>query len=392
MNARPEAPLHVAFPLGGTDLGRSGIGTYVREVLPPLISRLSASGGSLTAFGHPTELAAYASALQGARQHPVRVTAKPGPNALWHLLQAGPLARKLGADVLLLPAANRRLTARATVPTVAVVHDLAQLRVREKYDRLRMFYFHQVLMRGFRTATQLVAVSRATRSDLVGALRLPEDDVRVVYNGVNPDQFKGLDPAAAAVRDVRRALGLETRPYFFYPARLEHPGKNHVRLLRAFAQSRLAETHTLACAGSDWGGGELIRATVRELHLEDSVKFLGFVPSAQLPLLVSGADAVLMLGLHEGFGLPALEGLSAGRPVAVANTGALPEVVGDLGVQCDPLDESAIASALVRVVTDEGMRARCRAEGPAWAENFTWARTAGGLVDACHAAIATARR
>jgi len=388
--AQPK-PLHVAFALGGTDLGRSGIGTYVREVLPPLIERVQAAGGQLTAFGSPAELAAYAEALRGARTRRLRgVPQRAAANALWHLFRAGTFARKLGADVLLLPAANRRISRSAELPTVAVVHDLAQLRVAEKYDALRMYYFRRVLLPAFQRPTRLLAVSGATRHDLIRALGIPEDRVGVVYNGVNARQFAAVDRASPAVWAARQRVGLHTKPYLLYPARLEHPGKNHVRLLRAFAQSGLASTHTLALSGADWGGEAIIRSTARELGIDHALNFLGFVSVETLPLLVAGAEAVLMLGLHEGFGLPPLEALCAGRPVCVSNTGALPEVVGPLGVQCDPLDEADIARALQRVVRDAPMRNRCQAEGPTWAERFSWTRTAEGLFEACQDAVTVA--
>ncbi len=377
-------PLHVAISLGGTDLGRSGIGTYVRELLPPFIERITADGGRVTVFGHGAELDAFKSASAGAVPRRLRgVPLHAGCNALWHLARSSPLAERLGADVLLLPAANRRIAASARVPTVAVVHDLAQRCVEQKYDPLRMFYFRRVLLPAFRRPTQLVAVSGATRDDLVRTLGLAPERVRVVYNGVNTARFKAIDRTSERVWAARRSAGVHAKPYLLYPSRLEHPGKNHVRLLRAFAASGLATTHTLALSGADWGAGDLLRGLVAELRLADAVAFLGFVSGDELPLLMAGAEAVLMLGLHEGFGLPPLEALSAGRPVCVANTGALPEVVGPLGVQCDPLDEAAIAAALLRVVRDADVRNRCQHEGPAWAGRFTWARTADGLLEAC---------
>jgi glycosyltransferase involved in cell wall biosynthesis len=383
----PPKPIHVAVALGGTDLGKSGIGTYVRELLPALAAQLQAESSRMTVFGHATELSAFAAAIGTTPQRRVRfVPAKPGPNALWYLARSTVLAEKLGADVLLLPAANRRIAAFGRIPTVAVVHDLAQLHVARKYDRLRMAYFNHVLLRAFRRATRVVAISRATADDLERTIGLSSDRLRIVYNGVNTAQFAGLAPDAPAVRAARAAAGLDAKPYLFYPARLEHPGKNHVRLLRAFAASGLAQSHTLALSGADWGAGELIRATIAELGLGDAVKILGFLPAGDMPALIAGADAVLMLGLREGFGLPALESLCAGRPVCVAQTGALPEVVGDLGVQCDPLDEASIAAALRAVIQDAALRDRCATGGPTWAERFTWTRTAQGLISACREA------
>lgn len=384
----PPRPLHVACALGGTDLGRSGIGTYVRELLPPLIERLTAEGGRLTVFGRRAELAAFAEALGGADTRRIfSLPFGPGGDALWHLLRAGKLARRIGADVLLLPAANRRIAGRGEVPTVAVVHDLAQLRVARKYDPLRMYYFRRVLLPAFHRPARLVAVSAATRNDLVKSLGIAVERVRVVYNGVNTDTFRSLGPESVRVAEARRSAGLGPKPYLLYPARLEHPGKNHVRLLKAFAASGLAATHTLALCGADWGAGAMLHSLVTELRLEAAVRFLGFLPHAMLPPLIAGADGVLLLGLHEGFGLPPLEALSVGRPVCVASTGALPEVVGPLGVQCDPLNEQAIAAALRELVGDGPMRARCEREGPPWAARFTWHRTAQGVLEACHEAV-----
>lgn len=386
----PPKPLHVAFALGGTDLGRSGIGRYVRELLPPLLAQLRALGGTLTAFGDPKEIAAYEPELRGAATaSPPGVFLSPGLNALWYLTKAGSFARELHADVLLLPAANRRIVAEPNLPTVAVVHDLAQLRVARKYDPLRMFYFRRVLLPAFRRPDRVVAVSHATRADLEDTVGLDRDRLRVVHNGVDTARFRPLDARSEAVAATRRALGLDARPYLLYPARLEHPGKNHLRLLHAFHRSGLAATHTLALSGADWGAARQIDATVRELGLGAAVVRLGFVPEPQLPALVAGADAVLMLGLHEGFGLPALEALSAGRPTCVSNTGALPEVVGPLGVQCDPLDQESITDALRTVVADRDIRARCEREGPAWAERFSWTRTADRLLEVCAEVVPT---
>src|SRR5262249_42496440 len=122
--------MRVVVSLGGTDCGRSGLGVYVRAVVPRLRARLAREGGSLLALGTARDLRAYADALGGvARVEVPALCDAPAAGALWHLLRAGDAAHGAGADVLLLAAANRRATARSRVPTVAVVHDLGQLRV-----------------------------------------------------------------------------------------------------------------------------------------------------------------------------------------------------------------------------------------------------------------------
>jgi glycosyltransferase involved in cell wall biosynthesis len=375
--------MHVAISLCGSDLGRSGVGVYVREVLPRLRAELAARGGRLTCIGHADDLGAYDAEIGDAARHllPSRWR-RPGWCAAWHLVRASPCAAQLGADVLLLPAANRRTAITGGVPTVAVVHDLAQLHVRGKYDRRRMFYAREVVPRSLARATRLVAVSRATGSDLAQALPSRRRDVRVVTNGVDAARFRPRSSHDPELVAARIEVGLDG-PYLLYVARLEHPGKNHLRLLRGFAASQARRDHVLALAGADWGAAPLVRAEIDRLGLAQRVHLLGFVRDELMPPLIGGAAAILMLGLHEGFGLPALEALAAGRPVLASTTGALPEVVGDLGVLCDPHDEAAIAAGLDDVIARRSVRQRAAALGPPHAARHGWERTSGGLLDAC---------
>ena len=382
--------MRVAFPLGGTDWGRSGIGTYVRAVLPRLAARLAADGGALSVIGDEAELAAYADVLVGTNLVRAPSLGKvAGASALWYLALAAHTAGRAGTDVLLLPAANRRLVIKANCPVVAVVHDLAQLHVEGKYSALRMLYVKEVVTRALGQADVLVAVSQATAKDLKGALGGAAPPMQVVLNGVDHERFSPMASDDPRVREAR-AEAAASEPYILYASRLEHPGKNHLRLLRAFAKSEARRSHLLLIAGKDWGARGLIEAEIDALGLRPRVRLLGYVADQHLPGLVAGAATVVMVGLHEGFGLPALEALAAGRPVCASSTGALPEVVGDLAALCDPHDEDSIRVALDRAVADTALRERVVREGPNWARQRGWDRTADGLLAAC--AMARGRR
>ena len=384
-----SGPVRLAFALAGTDRGKSGIGVYVQEVLPRLARAVREAGGTVRAIGSPRDVDAYRDALDAAA---VAATTLPhatdgaAASALYHLALLGRVVRNDRADVLLLPAANRRLVVRSSVPTVAVVHDLAQLHVARKYDPARQAYVRFVVARALRRADRLVAVSEATRRDL--AAIVPHAAIDVVPNGVDHARFPAMQEDDPRVVDARSAAGVGETPYLLYTSRLEHPGKNHLRLLRAFAASRARESHVLVLAGRDWGAEQLIRDEQARLSLGDRVRLIGFVTDAHLPGLVAGASAVCMVGLREGFGLPALEALSAGRPVISASTGALPEVVGDLGAVCDPFDERAIRGAIERALFDQAFRARVSEAGPRRAAERSWDRTAEGLLRACRAVFA----
>jgi glycosyltransferase involved in cell wall biosynthesis len=376
----------LALMLGGTDEGRSGIGRYVREIAPRLLTLLERDGGSLSAIGTRREHAAYAEALDGSER--VIVSSRwqsPGPNALWHLVASSSAAAAAGCDVALFPAANRRMALRSALPLVAVVHDLAQLRVKGKYDRARMTYVEHVLLPSLRRAHSLVAVSAATRADVEEHVTAHTDSTRVVPNGVDYERFVPKQLCCASIERARSHLELNG-PYLLYLSRLELPAKNHLRLLEAFAASSARHTHTLLLAGADWGGRAAIEATVDRLDIRDRVRLLGFVDDELIPALVAGAEAVAMVGLFEGFGLPALEALSCGVPVVVSSTGALPEVVGTLGLLAEPTSTRAIRDALERAVGDEAHRRRVLVEGPSWARAHGWEASAAALLDTCRAA------
>ncbi|WP_309888462.1 glycosyltransferase family 1 protein [Archangium sp.] len=373
--------MRLAITLGGTDWGRSGLGTYTRALLPRLERELSGEGDSLIAIGTAKDFEAYTDVLGDTEYATVPAWVDhPGLGAAWYLARAGARARSEGADVLLLPAANRRATLSPGLPTVGVIHDLAQFNVPGKYDGLRTRYVQYLLPKAFASLEAVVAVSHATRADVARVLSCPPEHIHVVANGVDTRRFAPMEEGRVA--ETRARLNLEA-PYLLYPSRLEHPGKNHLRLLSAYAASVARTSHLLVLVGADWGADGLIRAEIQRLGLGARVRLLGYVDAELLPVLISGAEAVIAVGLCEGFGLPALEALAAGRPVVAARAGALPEVVGELGILCDPLDPMDMALALARAASDGAFAARVRREGPAHARQRSWERTCEGLLAVC---------
>jgi glycosyltransferase involved in cell wall biosynthesis len=367
----PNSQRRVAVTLAGCDLGTSGVSVFVQAIVPRLRERLARKGTTLFVLGTARERSA--AGLEGA-EGPTLPAAldRPAASAAFTLLGASGLARALGAKVLYLPCANRRIVGLRAIPSAGTVHDLAQFHVDAKYDAMRLLYVRKVLSPLLRALSVVTTVSQATAEDVVRFARVPLDRIRVVPNGVTLGRF-----------DERIA----STPYLLYPARLEHPGKNHVRLLEAFARSRARSTHRLVFTGAEWGAGPRIEASIAALGLGQVVSVLGFVSRDELTTLMANADAVVAAGLFEGFGLPAAEALALGRPVAASSTGSLPEVVGPLGALFDPADTASMTVALDRVVEDGDLRARCRAEGPTYAERFSWDRAATAIAAALEEVI-----
>jgi glycosyltransferase involved in cell wall biosynthesis len=364
-----EARVTVALSLAGCDLGNSGVSVFAEAVIPRLSAHLESRGVASIVLGTARER--RAAKLEDA-PGPVlpAFLDKAGVSAAFVLGGATLLARALGASLLYLPCANRRIVGLPAVPVAGTVHDLAQFHVEQKYGPLRELYVRRVLTPLLTSMRMVTAVSQATADDVERHAGVARDRIRVIPNGLT------LGRAASRSESDARA------PYFLYPARLEHPGKNHVRVLEAFARSRARGTHRLVFTGADWGAEERIRGVIASLSLEDRVEIAGFVSRDELTTRMAGADAVIAAGLFEGFGLPAAEALALGRPIAASATGSLPEVVGSLGALFDPTDVTSMAGALDRVVEDEVLRARCRSEGPGHAAKFSWDKTAAQIGDA----------
>jgi glycosyltransferase involved in cell wall biosynthesis len=162
-------------------------------------------------------------------------------------------------------------------------------------------------------------------------------------------------------------------------SRIEHPGKNHLGLLRAYRRIIADEpgfSHHLVFAGGDWNGAEVVRGAIAELGLRNRVHMLGFVPDELLPSLYGGADALIFPSLFEGFGLPIIEAQAVGVPVAAASVSSIPEVAGDAALLFDPHDTQDMAAAVRSVATDCAVREDLRAKGLENVQRFTWHESA----------------
>lgn len=363
--------MKIATTAFATDAGRSGLSVYLRELTSALLREPQVE--RITVYG-PPGIVAHLPDGPGD----LRVVELPplldrrATNVLWH--QTGLLACLLRdrPDVVHFPVANRRAAVIPFIPTVGTVHDLGDLAVANKYGRGRELYLTHVVPRVLRGLDRLIAISGSTRDDLRATLRTcPPIDV--VHNGIDHGRFRVV-PQAEAWRRLRTTLDLPA-PYVFYAARLEHPAKNHARLIRAFVAARSRGVpHRLVLAGAEWpGAGPVLE--LMERHREHVV-WLGFVDAAQLPLLYAGADMTVFPSLYEGFGLPVLESMACGTPVLASNASSIPEVAGGAAALVDATDEVALTDAIVALLGDERRRATMRAWGLERAAAHSWQATA----------------
>ncbi|MCL4534357.1 MAG: glycosyltransferase family 4 protein, partial [Bacteroidetes bacterium] len=176
--------------------------------------------------------------------------------------------------------------------------------------------------------------------------------------------------------------------FILYLGTLE-PRKNVERLIEAYARLKRAGEipHKLVLGGARGWLYDRIFARVHELSLEEDVLFTSYIPYHELPLWYNLADIFIYPSLYEGFGLPPLEAMACGTPVVTSSGSSLPEVVGAAAMTVDPLDVSAIASAIARVLNEPSLRERLKAEGPRRAARFSWTNAAEQTLKTYHSVL-----
>jgi glycosyltransferase involved in cell wall biosynthesis len=346
--------------------GRSGIGQYLLGLVRALLDQQSGHQYVLFVLESDAHLFQFAE----GRAQIVKVPERFRPalkDILWHQTQLPKFVKQLGIDVLHVPS-YRRLLWSGSCARVGTVHDLAAFSVQGKYDLARMFYGRVVAKALVWRQDKVIAISQTTSDDLKKYFGLPQERISVVHNGLDHARFFAAKPNRFK----------HDAPCFLYVSRLEHPAKNHWRLIQAFNQFKESTRSNwkLALAGGDWHGAEVIHRAAKESPFADDIHMLGFVSDAELPDLYRAADVFVYPSLYEGFGMPPVEAMACGCPAIVSPRGALAEVVGDAAYIVNPEQIDSIRLAMERVATDQNARAQLRAAGLERAQKFDWRRTA----------------
>lgn len=254
-------------------------------------------------------------------------------------------------------------------PQVTVFHDLQHKRHPEYFRWFDLPFWRFFLFWSVHVSKLIVAVSAATAEDLGRFYRLPAGKVRMIPSGVDPVFFE---------------IGRRRAPErFLLTVSTLHPHKNLERLLRAFATFRKGrpDFRLMVCGMHGFVAGPL-HALRDNLGLQNAVEFPGWIQREDLYDLYRRADGFLYPSLFEGFGLPILEALAAGVPSACSRIEPLSGIAGEAALQFDPRDETAIATAMERLVQDQELRLRLAEIGPQRAAQFSWKTAAQATLDA----------
>jgi glycosyltransferase involved in cell wall biosynthesis len=369
MSAAPAA--HVGLNLVFLVPGETGgMEVAARELIPALLAQ-APPGMRFTAFVN-REAAAAGGGPWGELLPAVTVPVNARNRAQWVLGEQVLLPRlAVRAGVELVHSLASTAPLRGRFRRVVTVHDLIYARFPEAHSGIREKGMRVLVPAAARRSDRVIVDSQSTRSDLVELVGVPPDRVDVVPLGLGSVRREAPLPE----REVRTRFALgERRVVLSLSAKRPH--KNLPVLLGALALIAAEERPVLVLPGYPTAHEAELRERAAALGIADSVRFLGWVSGSEIEGLWALADAFVFPSLYEGFGLPVLEAMARGVPVACSNASSLPEVAGEAALLFDPHDEGAIAAAVERLLADPVEAERLRARGHERVRLFTWERTA----------------
>ena len=385
-------------PAQGPSAAR-GIGRYTRGLLQALVAEagdgaewvlIAWETQALSALGLPAWARTRIAGVPDGNQPAVRLArrlGKDGPALLLHrALDRRALARtarRERLDALLLPALFERAFFGAdglACPTVKVCHDLTPYFTGEAFGQGRLYgQLYREDVRGLARAERVLAISDATRRDVLRLSGADPARVRTIYQGIDP-VFR---PVPAAGVGAIRARFCPSGDFFLASGGLSG-NKNLETVVDALGTLRAATGHRarLLVLGAPPETFHPRRAAVVErarahaLTLGDDLIFLPHVSDEELAALYAASVALVFPSLYEGFGLPPVECMACGSPAIVSDTTSLPEVAGDAGLLSDPQDAGHIASLMARLLDDPEWRREVAARGRRQAARFGWSSSA----------------
>ncbi len=345
-----------------------GVGRYVSSLAGALGEQLG-DGETLTLLRDPTAGSRWR--LPEPCAGKIRICDLPASLfGLRQQLSVPRLLRRLGVDTYHSP--YYLMPYRTGRPTVVTLYDLiAELFPEYVSPRARLLV-HATTRLALSAAREVITISEASRRDLLARYRLPADRVTVIPLAPAPQFAPQPDRAVERVRDR-----YDLRDYVLYVG-INKPHKNLVRLVEAW--QRVETDAQLVMAGAWDPRYPEPKRRVSELRIDDRVRFLGPVNDDDLPALYAGARLFVFPSLYEGFGLPVIEAMACGTPVACADTASLPEVAGDAAALFDPHDTAGIATVVGELLANEALRLKHRSLGLARAAGFSWSRTAAATL------------
>ncbi|MEW5766349.1 MAG: glycosyltransferase [bacterium] len=259
--------------------------------------------------------------------------------------------------------------------SIITIHDLAWVRFPQYLPDPFLSGLKKWIPISIKGADLIIAVSRKTKEDIIEFFGVPENKIKVVYEGVNKRVYRPIE-------DTRSMEKIRQKYHIFDPFILNvgalQPRKNIQGIIKAYYKLKNDNylDYKLVIPGrKGWLYNEIFQL-VRDLELEKDVIFTGAVENEELSYLYNAAELFVFPSFYEGFGLPVLEAMACGTPVITSNTSSLTEVAGEAAILVDPHNVEELAEAMHRVLTDTALKDQMREKGLEQVSKFSWEKCA----------------
>ena len=371
-------PLRVGLNLIYLAHESGGAGTYARELVPALLEE--EPGIEITAFVGSEVPGDFKNAEWATKikwvHFPVKVTGSASYNMAlsmgvqWAAIPM--IAARRGIDVIH-GLANITPPLSPRVATVATLLDLIWLHHPDTMSRFATLSMKLTAPISARRATRVIAISNAAKTDIQKTLGISEEKIDVTHLGIRSRVDKGTIPVDLNGLKTRLGIGQESPIILCVAQKRRH--KNLLNLVRSLVQVKYQDA-VLVLVGSPTPHEYELRLEAERLGLSRRVIFPRWLEQADLDGLYGLSSCFVLPSFEEGFGLPILEAMERGIPVACSNCSSLPEVAGEAALLFDPHQPVEIAGAIDRLLGDSALRANLREKGKRRAADFTWRRTA----------------
>lgn len=356
----------------GCDHARSGIGTYMLSFSSVLSENEDVH---FELFGSEIDRFTYTSG-KDISFVPVSVQDNLSAERTWHFTSVNKFAQSRKYDLVLYSAPEKVLPISFKVPGIAVVNTVLSSMVEGKKDWIQKIQ----IKRGLFKVQKIIAASNFIKNDLISH-GIDGNKIEVVYNGIDHKLFypqiqldeESIDIKPFAIR----------KPYFIYGSRLSGPEKKHIELIRAFSEfkKKTGLPHRLVICGSDGPhSAEVHKATFDSPYASD-IFLTGYFPHESFPLLYSGSQGLIFPAVNEGVGLPVLEAMATGVPVACASSGVLPEIAGDAALFFDPDNLADFVKVFEKLASEPLLCAGMIQKGLERAKLFNWESTVSKTIE-----------
>lgn len=310
------------------------------------------------------------------------VTAKViGPQArhffafkLWYDIQLTLAAKKFKANIILSLDGFCSLTTK--IPQILAVHDLAYIH-HPNFLPARHLWFYKIYQKKFlQKATSIVTVSNYSKQDIVQQFKIAEQKINIISNAAR-SQFVPIHFEDKEYAKRHYAQGCE---YFLFVGGI-HPRKNLMQLLKAFSifkKRQLSSMKLLVAGKLAWKYQDVLEK-LKTYKYRDEVILLDYIPERELAKVTAAAYALIYPSYFEGFGVPIIEAMQCGVPVACSNTSSMPEVAEDAALYFDPNNEAEIAEQMMMLYKNEQLRSNLIEKGFAQAAKYNWNESAKQL-------------